>query len=373
MAENMCGPSNAAKGLAQHLDRDRSLQQDRVASAGPSGVEGVQQGFRSLHLGGNTANQQFSAFQGGGVSLDRFPPGSHLPVAVHSHPVAPGPRLVNPPLPVTSGTRFVYPPLPADMRIAQGRSWATDFHQGNLVNHAQSALRIPGAVPFPPGGAHSFGNPSQDMRRVSRINSGQAYSQQLPMNPLMTFVPPPVPLDSILGHPVQPPSYNLDFDFEAEMRAWMSVNGPSAEAQANAQFTADSLDLEGPAPLTDTHEFDEEALEPGPLEHEAALPAKESSASTTEQAEVQRLEDLELALAAQNVLDSVADNETTKFKESSFVKMMRDIASQKIVVRDNNLVDSPSSGAEPVSDSQATEDTHRPQDKPAAAEDATSP
>jgi hypothetical protein len=32
MADNLCGPSNAAKNLVNHVNRDRSLQQDRMVS-----------------------------------------------------------------------------------------------------------------------------------------------------------------------------------------------------------------------------------------------------------------------------------------------------------------------------------------------------
>lgn len=30
MSDNLCGPSNAAKGLVTHADRDRSHHQDRI-------------------------------------------------------------------------------------------------------------------------------------------------------------------------------------------------------------------------------------------------------------------------------------------------------------------------------------------------------
>lgn len=39
MADSLCGPSNGAKNLLSHVDRDRSLQQDRMvggANGGPA-------------------------------------------------------------------------------------------------------------------------------------------------------------------------------------------------------------------------------------------------------------------------------------------------------------------------------------------------
>lgn len=40
MADNLCGPSAPTKGLVGHLDRDRTLQQDRVAGS-PASAAGV--------------------------------------------------------------------------------------------------------------------------------------------------------------------------------------------------------------------------------------------------------------------------------------------------------------------------------------------
>jgi hypothetical protein len=47
----------------------------------------------------------------------------------------------------------------------------------------------------------------------------------------------------------------------------------------------------------------------------------------------------DLARAAQQLVDAVSDNQSEKFRNSSFVDMMRRIAAQEVVIQDNNLVD----------------------------------
>ena len=41
MADNMCGPSNGAKNLLAHVDRDRAHHQDRLVNAPQSGAGNV--------------------------------------------------------------------------------------------------------------------------------------------------------------------------------------------------------------------------------------------------------------------------------------------------------------------------------------------
>lgn len=41
MADNLCGPSNPTKGLVAHVDRDNSIQQDRLVTASPAGPSNV--------------------------------------------------------------------------------------------------------------------------------------------------------------------------------------------------------------------------------------------------------------------------------------------------------------------------------------------
>ena len=41
MADSLCGPSNGAKNLVSHINRDRSLQQDRIVGGASHGAQSV--------------------------------------------------------------------------------------------------------------------------------------------------------------------------------------------------------------------------------------------------------------------------------------------------------------------------------------------
>lgn len=82
MADNLCGPSAPTKGLVGHLDRDRTLQQDRVAGS-PASAAGS---FRSTTQGTpNTA--------AGDASFAKFTGASSQP---NPQPAATAPALVRP-------------------------------------------------------------------------------------------------------------------------------------------------------------------------------------------------------------------------------------------------------------------------------------
>ncbi|KAI5866088.1 hypothetical protein GGS23DRAFT_367790 [Durotheca rogersii] len=326
MADSMCGPSNAMKGLAQHLDRDRALHQDRVTSANSSSVDGIQQGFRSLGLGFNAANQQFSAFQGGHASLNTHQPGPSLPLASAPY-AAQGPHYSQVP-------SFYKPGIPT--AATEGQNWAADFHQMNLGGPASQIQPGVGG----PGVVHPF---ASGVRTAGPFMPSQMHLA--PRNPIYTppsFASPQAQVDISAVHQAAqlPLDFNSDFDFEAEMRAWMSINGSAAEAAETDAQSERYAEAEVEALRVATAELAEQDL----AEQDAALAAEEAEealAAAEEQAAVRdEPDDSELALAAQQILDSVADNQTDKFKNSTFVQMMRNIAERKLVVRDNALVDS---------------------------------
>jgi len=41
MADSLCGPSNGAKNLVNHVNRDRSLQQDRMVNGAQGSSQSV--------------------------------------------------------------------------------------------------------------------------------------------------------------------------------------------------------------------------------------------------------------------------------------------------------------------------------------------
>lgn len=129
------------------------------------------------------------------------------------------------------------------------------------------------------------------------------------------------------------------------MRAWCAANGPESQAQANEFLQSDTIQQEEQvinqqtAVPADSHQLAEPALTS--LREETAPTNVQEPRRAEEQTKSQGAEDSELAQAAQQILDSVSNNESVKFRESAFMQMMRKIAAQDLVVRNNALVDAP--------------------------------
>lgn len=174
------------------------------------------------------------------------------------------------------------------------------------------------------------------------------------MNPFpstATYMPMPVQQPTGLqlapNYPQVQHTAPSDFDFDKELRAWYAMNGPEVEAQVDTWLDSSNTvaqDL-ATAQQTSTASAEPHQLMEQNLSHlhqdQAPAPALSQDALRNEpQAQQQSAEDTELARAAQQIVDSVGTNENVKFRESSFLKMMRKIASQDMVVRGNNLVES---------------------------------
>ncbi len=107
-------------------------------------------------------------------------------------------------------------------------------------------------------------------------------------------------------------------DFQAEMDKWMAENHPRVETK---DYYMDDV--------TDT-------MKSIALEQEA----KEALAEENKSAEDGKAQnDHELKRAAASILDSVADNTSQKFQQSSFLALMKRIAEEKVVLKGEDLVE----------------------------------
>ncbi|KAF3068439.1 hypothetical protein GL218_08358 [Daldinia childiae] len=358
MADNLCGPSTAPKSLSRHFEKDRSLQQDRFASsAGPSsGLHDATQRFRSLNLGDNRFTSDFSRFQNASlldntsdignwnhnhqvvpyptyandeafspvnpstrprVATERFNTSSRTGAAVPAFPTFPTfPTIPIMSTPVGPSTATHFPPLvPVDLR-----DWANEFRL-RMDHHEFNQMT-------------SFSPPAQAFRPPMNAYGESMLRQHM----------------GILRDQVSGPKDDLDFD--AALCAWAAANSPETQAEANAwlrvedvcvdshvrdtQATTQSADSHQPT-LADLTTFEQEIV------LAAEHPWTNMTESTTEKedpVQSQGKEDSELAMAAQQILDSVSGNKSDKFKNSGFIQMMQRIAAQELVVRDNNLVES---------------------------------
>ncbi|KAI1801991.1 hypothetical protein F4811DRAFT_427369 [Daldinia bambusicola] len=345
MADNLCGPSTAPKSLSRHFEQDRSLQQDRfTSSAGTSsGVQDATQRFRSLNLGDNRFTSDFSGFQNA----------SFMDTSSEARPWAPIAQLPTYP-PFTSSDNF------------------SSAHHANAPTRPRVAPTAVPLVPSMPFASTPAGHTTttHTANPVARRHADWAneYNQRVFRNhftqigdDFVPSVPMTRPVDvfretmmqqhmGALANQTRRPDDDLDFD--AELRAWAAANSPETQAQANAWLGGESTSLNGLLRDTqnilqspDVHQLTQQNLTALEQEMVAATGremdsmAAESTTMKEEPAKSQGKEDTELAMAAQQILDSVSGDKSDKFKNSGFIQMMQKIAAQELVVRDNNLVD----------------------------------
>ena len=112
-----------------------------------------------------------------------------------------------------------------------------------------------------------------------------------------------------------------DQDFENEMDQWMTAHGPQpavdmAEVQANMEAIADEQDVSRMRQEREERQ-----------EHPRA-PAPNDDGATTE-----------FRKAAMDILDTVGQNQGEKFKNSSFLELMRRICAKEVILQGEDLVD----------------------------------
>lgn len=85
----------------------------------------------------------------------------------------------------------------------------------------------------------------------------------------------------------------------------------------------------------------------------AAVPAPEvrSESPAREATAHNPNDDTELARVAQQLVDSVASDESEKFRNSNFLSLMRKIAAKEVVIQDSNLVDANRDSEQPAASS----------------------
>ncbi|KAJ8129067.1 hypothetical protein O1611_g4566 [Lasiodiplodia mahajangana] len=314
MADASCGPSNAFKGLARHIEQDRSHQQDRVTSS----FQHPAQNFRSAPLNSGSADQ-FSAFQQQNAAIPQYPQTSWGPLP---HP----PNLATSARSATFSTSQPTQQAPALAQNATvSAGWLSEFQSMNLSNAHASSLRNKPA-PGPAIGLPAFYEmpPQYPLNQhLSPPSMGlHPINQQLGNLPLRGNTHVPELMNNTPSVFDTQAQADLDQEFEDAMNEWMLHNAPEPEAKSQNEFdTQSGVDL--------TANLDAASAEPTAQEA-----SKEDSTDGRDQ-------DTELARAAQQLVDSVADNDSDKFKNSEFLALMRRIASQQLTVQGNDLVERP--------------------------------
>ncbi|KAI1842045.1 hypothetical protein JX266_011800 [Neoarthrinium moseri] len=301
MAEgSKAGENSAARAFQRHFDSHPAAQHDRLH--GPS--RSNDQRFASAWQNSNQANAEFLQHQMGRLDLESASRGSVSPIPSLLH--GPGDH----PLLHDARIRHHEPQhtgVPPAMHTAARDPFALGAQSSNINQAPMTSVAQPSTLPnvsqahaVPAFGAHQFqpappGQPQfwgHDARQFNTMPWQPAALQQQPHA-----------LSQDLGQ-------SMEHTTHEEIRAAHEADFDKAMADWMAQQATEE-------PVTDSTEASEQAAEPqeGPLG------------------------DNELARVAQQLVESVSSDESEKFRKSNFVDLMRRIAAQEVVIRDNNMVE----------------------------------
>ncbi|KAI0483676.1 hypothetical protein F4859DRAFT_473769 [Xylaria cf. heliscus] len=365
MADASCGPSNAFKGLARHVEQDRSHQQDRVVP----GSHQPAQTFRSTPVNSG-AEDQYKAFLeqkaalpdvlSAGLEDLRSPPVQVTPWPQHftmqqQAAFAQGANSdwVN---------RFLHmnysntPARPLHGQPAQGASsdWVNQFQQ-MAVSDAQARPFHGQPTQAPVVGQPSIASPMQLQYPVRQHSVFSPYQQpfvgphymaqpNLPYSPYGNTIGAPQFKDDTSLASNAKAEADLEQEFANAMEEWMLKNESESDEPTAGLNAASAEPTVREATKEEAHEATEEQVREV---------TKEESEGTAGQ-------ETELARAAQQLVDLLADNDTEKFKNSEFLSLMRRIASRQLTVQGNDLVETSQSppGTDTAGTASAT--SHQP-------------
>ncbi|MCJ1461474.1 hypothetical protein MMC07_000071, partial [Pseudocyphellaria aurata] len=304
MADALCGPSNALHSFQKHTSVDRTLQQDRLATH-----ESASHGFRSSsRLDGGLLDAEYEAFQSGHM-LENEPlaaePSSFQKAANSFHP---------------------------ELAQTGAPNWASEFQRLHIVK--------PQAQPSP-----GFQLPVQEHLQRELLggwhnefshqeNSSTPNAQQQTTALSREFrIPQWEPRASILPH--DHAAFEQAFDVlskelshsEEHAQEQEIEHGQEASLVDNLPWeSVQSLELKG-APLTERIGSDRILDE---------IPEDEEKQQARNVAD-------ELARTAGELLNNVKHDQSQKFRESSFLSLMRQLRDREVQVEGDKIVDSESS------------------------------
>ncbi|KAH6842916.1 hypothetical protein B0I37DRAFT_206598 [Chaetomium sp. MPI-CAGE-AT-0009] len=335
MADSMCGPSNGVKNLLSHVDRDRAHHQDRFVNAPQAGPGNA---FRSQAPFANGAEMAFGGFQQGGAPMDAaFGPSLDMNTIAgaraYGHPAlgapatmgnigpaAPAARLASP---ATGGTSAAshqewvnqFSGMQIGGRAGPSAAMATQMHSAPMatmnpaMNMQQAAFGMPMYNGLPAG---VYGLQNQGMGPIAQQQPQAAVAQESDID-VEAFNRAFGEYDDanfkteLADWTEQQKVANTEFT-EAQDK-WMAEHGPRADP--NTQVTAPSAD---------------------------EMEVIDTNLEKLAQEQDKRRSDDDLVHAAIDIVNSVADNNSEKFKNSRFFELMRRIGNREVVVEGDGFV-----------------------------------
>lgn len=194
---------------------------------------------------------------------------------------------------------------------AQGRQWVDSFQAMNLGPGPSTAM-----APHPQNAQQMRPGPQMQPGHQLQAPSPVQHAMNIPITPFMAASP---------NFLMQQKMWDAHMANEAAMHGGLAQQ--QTEESINDEEFAKAMDQWIAAnPMEETA-----APTPAP-EVRSESPARETAAHSPE-------DDTELARVAQQLVDSVASDESEKFRNSNFLSLMRKIAAKEVVIQDSNLVD----------------------------------
>ncbi|KAL8854548.1 MAG: hypothetical protein Q9221_000583 [Calogaya cf. arnoldii] len=308
MADALCGPSTALQNFQKHTSVDRTLQQDRLRSR-----QSPLHGFRTPNPNAGILDAEFEAFKAGEPVYSE---------AYQQH---------------DAWHNQLPPPHQSRVPHSQAIDWASDFQNLHVHDARPSPLPSSQYRTEAPLQRHASGPWQQDFLQQ---NKGSASSLQLSnlsagYTPYATTAGYP----SLYGNQYEDsalrqqsePQVNDSFDEEAFEKAF---NAARMEVQ-DQEATLQRQDIVTESEPTETS-----------LEQEEMIHYRIGSDSIFDEAILRRKEQRpneqdadELARTAGQLLENVKHDQSTKFKESNFLSLMRQLRDKEVKVEGDSIVD----------------------------------
>lgn len=302
MTEALCGPSNALSSFQKHALVDRTLQQDRLVGPRHSPA----QGFRSFDPRAGSLDAEFHAFENAPTNAFQIDqPQWHQPVQ---------------------------PVQPFQAPVSAAPTWAADFQ--NLHISQTPIQRQPFTAPLQNNWQQDF---LQQMQTASPIVQGKQpeYASHLSQPSFQQFSSFPAQSNLYNQQPVQQAQPQFDETaFEAAFQ--------DAFQQFEEQVPVQSIPQE-------------QVVEENLIHEPSALKIGSDAISYTEQKDRTSDQDSrdanDLARVAGELVQNISHEQNTKFKNSTFLDLMRRIRDREVEVRNNDF--EVSSSSTPVAQTQA--------------------
>ncbi|RDL41757.1 uncharacterized protein BP5553_01736 [Venustampulla echinocandica] len=335
MADNMCGPSNALQNFQKHSTVDRTLQQDRLVQRHPTS-----QGFRTSSANTGLLDPEFEAFQAGHLPFEAqglrpHPQGFVEAPQTFQQPGASGWASDFQRLNISNPIPQLHQPFRSQGQNTKG--WRQEFvrHQGDVAADRNMQLPAGQAGPsyrFSSMNGINMGGQHMGGQHMGGFTSAQAQSSSMAQERQQEDV-------------FDEAAFARAFEEAAQLEDEVAQQGLEAEqddSQVDGIQEAASQQQQGQLGEEILLDKSAERL----LESEETLTTQgligadqiHHPSGTNWQTQHQPQDHDALARTASQLLDNVQDDQSSKFQNSNFLRLMRQLRDKEVTVKGDKIV-----------------------------------